>query len=196
MSFTFVVEDGTMPAGANSYVSLDFANTYLEANTFAYTPWSALTDQEKQLLLVWSSRYLDQRATWNGIPTSVFLANPYQANVIAGFVSTPALEPVPTQPMRWPRADAFDVDNVPIPYDVIPIQLQNATCEMARYLITQDRSLERPQDGIKELKLDTMTLIFRDNYVLPIVPSEISYIIRGIGTISSGTTNFSKVRRA
>jgi hypothetical protein len=66
---------------------------------------------------------------------------------------------------------------------------------MARYLITQDRSLERPQDGLKELKLDTMTLIFRDNYVLPIVPSEISYIIRGIGTISSGTTNFSKVRR-
>ena len=73
-----------------------------------------------------------------------------------------------------------------------------ATAEMARYLIMPgvDRSLERPQDQLKELKMDVMTLIFRADYTLPIVPQQIQYIIRGLGTIGSGTTGFSKITRA
>jgi hypothetical protein len=100
------------------------------------------------------------------------------------------------QSLRWPRCGVYDQDNRLIPYNVIPSQLKEATCEMARYLIAQDRSLERPQDGLKELKIDVMTLVFNLDYTLPIVPGMIGYILTNLGTIGSGRTNFAKITRA
>ena len=195
MAFTFIVEDGTIVAGANSYVTVSYADDYIGENKFASPSWNALGTTDKQLMLAWATRYLDQRATWNGQTTATYLANPDSVNVVAGFVTYPSNVTVPQQPLRWPRANVFDVDKNPIPYNVIPTQLMQATAEMARYLIASDRSLERPQDGLKELKIDVMTLIFRENYILPIVPSEIGYIIRGLGMISSGRTGFGKITR-
>ena len=203
MAFVFVVEDGTIvygPPAANSYVTVEYADDFLSQNHFAAPKWAALTTLEKQLLLSWASRYLDQRATWNGVTTSSWIANPSGVNTIGSFISYPqdysAYTSVPQQPMRWPRATVFDIDNNPVPWNVIPKQLMDSTCEMARFLIDNDRSTERAQDGLQELKVDVITMIFRSDYILPIVPSEISLMIRGLGTISSGYTNFAKIRRA
>jgi hypothetical protein len=195
MAFTFVVEDGTMVPNSNSYISVEDATDYLVTNIHASPAWVALPTLSQQLLLAWATRYLDSRAVWNGIPTSDFLANPTATNVIGTWAVFPPTGTVPPpQSLRWPRAGAFDCDSIPIASDTIPKQLKAATAEMARYLIENDRSLERPQDGLTELKVDVITLKFRD-YQLPIVPNEISYILRGLGTISSGRTNFSKITR-
>ena len=202
MAFTFTVEDGSIvygPPASNSYVTVQYADDYLLQNHFVGPMWSSLSISDKQLLLAWATRYLDQRASWNGQTANSFLANPGNANVVGGFVIYPnAYEefPVlPQQPLRWPRAGVFDIDGNPIPYNVIPIQLQNAVCEMARYLLVSDRSVERPQDGLNELKVDVITLTFKSDYILPIVPSEIGLMIRGLGTISSGYTNFAKIKK-
>lgn len=196
MAFSFVVEDGTIVTGANSYVAVQEASDYLIANQFAYALWSALASTDQQHLLAWATRYIDQRATWNGVTSASYLASPDTINLVQGFVSYPSSVTIPHQPLRWPRANVYDVDGNPIAYNVIPPQLKQATCEMARYLISSDRSLERPQDGLKEMKIDVMTLIFRENYILPIVPNEIAFILRGLGQIGSGTTGFGKVRRS
>ena len=192
---TFVVEDGTMVPNANSYVTVEDATDYLSANIHASPAWVALTLSDQQALLIWATRYLDSRATWNGIPTSDFLANPTSFNVVGTWAVFPSPGDIPPQQaLRWPRAGARDCDGVPIASNTIPRQLKAATAEMARYLIATDRSLERPQDGLTELKVDVITIKFRE-YELPIVPNEISYILRGLGTISSGRTNFSKITR-
>ena len=88
------------------------------------------------------------------------------------------------------------MDNRRIPNDEIPAQLIEATIEMARYLVAQDRTLERPQDGLSEIKADVVTIRFKPDYYLPVIPSDISYIIRGLGSIASGQVSFSKIRRA
>jgi hypothetical protein len=195
MAFTFIVEDGTMVPGSNSYINVSDATDYIGMNIQASPSWVALDLLTQQNLLAWASRYLDQRATWYGMQTSRWLANPSYGNVIAQWALPPNPIAVPPQSMRWPRAGVRDIDENLIPYNSIPPALKDATAEMARYLIASDRSTERPQDFLTELKVDNVTLKFRDAF-LAIVPSEVSYILRGLGTISNGKQNFSKITRA
>lgn len=61
------VEDGTLVAGADSYVSLADANTYWDGNG-APTAWTSLTDQAKEGRLRAAARYLQdgQRLPFTG----------------------------------------------------------------------------------------------------------------------------------
>lgn len=175
MAITLTVEDGTVVTGANSYVTLAEANLYMGANTHAFEEWDALDDDVKVSLLVWATRYLDQRAIWNGGPVSV----------------APA-----TQALRWPRTGAYDRDQIVVPDDVIPVQLKEATIEMARFLIGDERSKERDQDGLTRLRVDVIDLHFNTSYRLPQVPTQIVLMLQGIGTISSSGSNFAPIRKA
>lgn len=190
-----VVEDGSMPAGANSYVTLDYMNAYISGNFHAAPAWFALDTPTQTSLLIMATRYLDQRATWNGVTTASYDALEDSTNYIETWAVLPSPNTEPTQSLRWPRTGVFDIDGNCIPGNVIPKQLMDATCEMARYMIAQDRSIERPQDGLSELKVDVVTLRFAPNYTLPEVPDQISFMIRGLGTISSGRTYGARIRR-
>lgn len=183
-----------MVPNSNSYLTVDEADTYIQANIHAYSTWQALDTLTRQQLLVWACRHLDQRATWNGVQTSSWLQNPVLTNFVAQWAVPAVSQSVPNQSMRWPRANVCDQDNNPIPSNVIPSQLKEACAEMARYLINDDRSLERPQDFLTELKAADLTLKFRDS-VLAIIPSEVAYILRGLGYVSSGRVNFSKIHK-
>lgn len=102
MAFNFTVETGEIIPGANSYVTVEDADDYLAANIHVGPVWAGLDLEIRQKLLVWASRYLDQRAVWNGRIVSL------------------------AQPMRWPRTGVKNADGVGIPHDSIPIQLQQA----------------------------------------------------------------------
>jgi len=172
MAYTFIVETGEIVPGANSYVSVEEADDYLSQNIHVSEAWETLDDDVRQKLLSWATRYLDQRARWNGRP-------------ITG-----------DQSLRWPRAGARDRDGIGIPPDMIPVQLKQATVEMARYLVDSDRSNERAQDGLKSIKVDVIQLVFKDDYQLPEVPNEINQILQGLGTITSGSSSAAKIRRS
>lgn len=172
MAFTFTVETGEIVPGANSYVSLDAADDYLSQNIHVAEQWAALNQDTREKLLAWATRYIDQRARWNGRPVAS------------------------DQPLRWPRTGVKNADRIEIPPSTIPPQLIAATCEMARYLIDDDRSAERPQDGLSSLKVDVISLVFKDGYTLPEVPSEINNILSGLGSLISGPGGFGRIRRA
>lgn len=191
-----VVEDGSIVAGANSYATLAYANAYMAANIHGNPQWLALTQLEQQALLIWATRYLDQRATWNGITATAYLYREGGVNVIDRWAVHTIPPNFTPQVLRWPRFGVWDIDNNPIWFNQMPKQLLDATCEMARYLIAQDRSLERPQDGLTELKVDVLSIKFLPDYELPQVPDQISFMIRGLGSISSGRTYGAKIRRA
>ncbi len=67
---------------------------------------------------------------------------------------------------------------------------------MARYLIESDRSTDRPQDGLKSLKVDVIELVFNESYRLPEVPNEINMLLSGLGIIKTGNGGFAKIRRS
>lgn len=171
MAFTFTVETGDIVPGANSYVTVEEADDYLAANIHVGPVWTAQTTETKERLLVWASRFLDQRAAWNG-------------KVIAA-----------DQPMRWPRSGVKNSDDIAIAPDSIPRQLKEAVVEMARYLI-EDRAAQSSQDSLKKLKVDVIEFEFREGATIPEIPGEISNLLAGLGSLLSGPRNFAKIRRA
>jgi len=106
MAATFVVEDGTGKADANSYMSVADADQYHE-NNGTKTAWDAVTDKEqalrdgtKFLEVSWKGRWIGQRT-------------------------------VKTQALSWPRANAEDQDGFVIDSNEIPQDLQDALAEAA-----------------------------------------------------------------
>ena len=98
-----VVEDGTVVAGANSYISVADATDYLTQR--GYTIWTPLLEGEKEQALVRATDYL-ATYTWRGNRVSA------------------------DQLLDWPRSGAvmygFDVAET-----VIPLALKNACAELA-----------------------------------------------------------------
>lgn len=171
MAFVFVVEDGTGLSNATSYVSVEDATDIICVNIHVSAAWEALSVADQEKLVSWASRYLDAHARWKGTKT------------------------VPTSALRWPRCGVYDRDNTLIDENTIPEQLKIATAEMARYLITEDRTTERAQDGLESVKADVVEIEFLAGYRLPQIPSHLEYLIQGLGTLSSGTQRFVRITR-
>lgn len=171
MAFIFTVETGVGLTGANSYVSLDEADDYLIANIHVYPTWAALTDENKESLLAFASRVLDQRTSWLGEKT------------VAG------------SGLRWPRTGCQDRDGSDILTNVVPAAVKAATIEMASALIAGDRTAERGSDGLKELQVDVVRVVFDESYRLPAIPNNIGYILTGLGYVAAGERGFKKIVR-
>lgn len=112
----FTVEDGSIVAGANSYVPLDFANSYhLDRGNAA---WADKTDPQKQSALIRATDYIEQT---------------YGNKFLGSRVDT-------DQPLEWPRQDVSNIS-----YAEIPNGLKQAVCQLAYEALSADLnpSLER-----------------------------------------------------
>lgn len=103
------VETGSNVTGANSFISLDDADTYFEDR--GDTTWSATGDDAKEQALVRAVDYLDS-LNWKG----------YRTNE--------------TQPLCWPRSGVKDRDGYSIDIDDIPQVVKDAQCEAAKRELT------------------------------------------------------------
>jgi hypothetical protein len=102
-------------ASANSYITVADADTYHDAHSYA-TTWTAATTAQKTVSLIWATRLLDSHFEWVG--------------TIAG----------DTQALRWPRAATYDRDSRLLANDAIPEAIEFATAELARHLLSADRT--------------------------------------------------------
>lgn len=104
---TLVVEDGSGISGAESYVSVADCVTYAENHGLAF---SDDDETAAEAALRRATTYLDNtyRARFPG----------YRRNFRA-------------QALEWPRTSVLDISGYPVPYDQVPIEIVNATCEAA-----------------------------------------------------------------
>ena len=108
MAATFVVEDGSIVAGANSYVTLADAQQYVD-NTSANAIWDALLQAPKEKSLRMATQFIDQEyhGQWKGLRVDE------------------------DQTLDWPRSGVVDRDGYDFDYESIPQKLQDAVCEAA-----------------------------------------------------------------
>lgn len=172
MAFAFVVETGAGLATATSYVSADEANDYFEVNADAAADWFTLDDDKRELYLAWATRLLDQKTDWKGYPATA------------------------TQALRWPRTGVTTRDGVAIGSNVIPINLRQATAELARYLIANDPSQGQDADNFKKIVVDVIEIEFQDGTAQPEFPALINAILTGLGFFRSGSRQFGKILRS
>ncbi len=120
MALTIVATPGA--SDANSYCTLEEAETYHESRLFN-TAWSGATDDLKRRALVTATRLLDDLIEWDGIPA----------------------EPE-TQALQWPRSGLYTPVGAVIEATEIPQALKNAVAEYALQLLASDRIADASQD--------------------------------------------------
>lgn len=101
-----IVEDGSIVTGAESYCTVDYADTYHENR--GNTAWAALTTAQKEAALRLATDYMLQmfRARWQGYRVT------------------------DTQSLDWPRYNVI-VDGYYVDSDIVPDIVQRACAEFA-----------------------------------------------------------------
>jgi hypothetical protein len=131
----FVVEDGSIVANANSFVSVAEANAYHTDR--GNSVWTG-DDAVKQAALIKATDFIQQKygCQWKG----------YKVDPIR-------------QPLDWPRAGIDYVD-----YQTIPEKLKNAVCELALEALSEELnpSLERG-GAVKREKVDVVEVEYMDS---------------------------------
>ena len=151
------VETGAVVTGANSYVTVAFADAYFAIDNNYATVWAALTTDGKEGKLKWATRILDQKVQWKGNKTT------------------------DTSALRWPRTGVFNRDGIVVAVNEIPLQLQEVTCEMAKFLATVDPTTSQGGDALKRISVDVIDIEYQDNVVQPEAPPILNQLLRGLG---------------
>ena len=170
MAITIIPEDGTGLATANSYLSLAAAETYFEAHLYA-AAWGAATDANKNKALAQATRLLDANSVWKGYKLTS------------------------TQLLQWPRKDV-EHDNFCLATNVVPVEVRNATAELAGLFISEDLTAEVDQNALAGISLGkgALEIDFKDNRSKRQIPIHINDLLRGLGRVSAGGSGINIVK--
>lgn len=103
-----ITEDGTKPENANGYITLDYADDY--HTLYGNADWEGLSDDEKELAIVHSTRALD---------------------LLYGRRYLSSIPPGSNQSLLWPRYAFYDNNNRYVGGSTIPKVLKDALCELS-----------------------------------------------------------------
>lgn len=168
-----VVEDGSVVTGANSYVSLAYADSYFEIDEGFFTTWDAMDDATKEARLRWATRILDQKVVWKGTKT------------------------LETSPLRWPRTGVYDREGDLIDAAEMPEQLLQVTLELAKFLETTNPTTSQGGDALKRIVVDVIELEYQDGAVQAETPPLFNQLLRGLGYYpTAGGFSFGRIVKA
>lgn len=167
---TLVLETGAGLENANSYASVAEADDILDPqnNTAA---WDAATDAAKGDVLIWATRLLDQHVRWSG----------YKATE--------------DQALRWPRYNVYDRDGYLIDSDIVPVPVKQATAELARYLLSDDRTAEEETRGFRRLKAGSVEMEIDRTDRIGVLPDSVLALIGWLGEALQAHGRFAKLAR-
>lgn len=150
-SHTFTEETGTGSATATVWLSVVDANGYHDSHLFANS-WHQADTATKEKSLIWATRLMTEYFIFEGVKENKDNA------------------------LEWPRIGATDRAGWSIDSDVIPQELKNATAELARHLIDEDRTLlaEDATSGFKFMQAGSLKLAIDHGDRKPVIPAYIS----------------------
>lgn len=153
MAITLTATVGS--ASANSYSTLAEANTYHDGHPYG-SVWDTAaggTDQKNRALIT-ATKLLDTWFTWKG-------------SVVGS-----------TQALLWPRVAAVGPNGYEEPSDDIPTRIKDATAELARQLLAEDRTADNEAEvkGLKRMKVGSIEMEFTGMNSKPI-PDAVSALV-------------------
>lgn len=162
MALTITPEDGTGLAGANSYISQAAADTYFEAHLYA-AAWTAATSVSKDKALAMATRLLDASTDWKGDKKTA------------------------AQSLQWPR-EGVEHDGFEVATNAIPVEVLNATAELAGLLISENLTAEVDQNQLASIGLGkgALEIGFKDQRSKRQIPIHINDLLRGLGIVRTG----------
>lgn len=175
MALTLIATPGAIDA--NTYITKAASSAvggYWESRLFR-TNWTSASVADRNAALVWATSLLDYWVDWFGV-----VADDDQA-------------------LRWPRYDVQTPDGVTFDYDEIPVFLQEATAELAGYLLSGDPTAAPDTLGFSRIKVASLELEIdksdRDSETT--IPDSVRAMVESYGIIRRrGTGGVSKLLRA
>lgn len=164
-----VWESGVGVTNSNTYVTVDQARAYFVGRRLFSSTWTT-TDSDNQLIaLKQASALLDAEFTWVG----------------NGPLTT-------TQGLAWPRLDPIDKDGVELVG--VPKAVRDATCEVALFLLGEDRLTGRSGVGISRLKVDVIDITFDKTETPETFPSHVARMLKLVGAPVRGSGQIRTVK--
>lgn len=117
--FDFKLEDGTGLIDSTSYSSVEFADSY--ALFLGDDGWADLLNEEKEVLLIQATMFVDDLLSWQG-------------NL---------LNPDLPQSLNWPRTSFKDRNGRLV--EGLPKAIVKATAQLAIYMVENDVSMNAPE---------------------------------------------------
>lgn len=133
MAVIFIVENGSIVTGANSYCTVEYYIQYWENRG---SDFSGHSPTSIETLLIRATEKIDQSYFWKGYIT------------LSG------------QSLMWPRCGMYDSKNNSIDCNTIPNELKNAVCSMAAYICLYGDPDENNETGIKSKKIGPISVTF------------------------------------
>ncbi len=155
MTLALVATPGA--ADANTYATLDEAESYHEGHLYA-TSWTGAAEATQKAALVMATRLLDYHISWDGWKTNL-----------------------ETQKLAWPRQGLVTPESENVDDSTIPTFLKEATAEFARWLIDSDRTAEGGYEGIKYLQVDVIKLVPGGPFTRKLIPPVVMEMIVDYG---------------
>ena len=159
MAVTIIAIAGS--SQANSYCTLAEAELYIETSLYT-TDWDYAESYKKNQALVMATRLLDEHIDWKGQQKD------------------------DEQSLRWPRSNVYTQDHIEVDDETIPQFLINATAELAKYLLKEDRTAESELSQFKRMKADVLELEIDSSGTPLVLPESVQAIVLNYGTLNYG----------
>ena len=157
---------------ANAYVTVAAASAYLETRLYIDawfgTETRIVSIATREQALIWATALLDQHVRWYGQPATL------------------------TQALAWPMAGQVDHLGRPVPVDVVPVVIQQATATYALALLGDPSAAAETQapPGIKSRRLGDTEVVYQDqdrgttSPVSQTIPADVRALLRPYGTMT------------
>jgi len=170
MPLTLIKEDGTGKPDANSYAAVADGDAYHDGHLYA-SAWTAATNANKEKSLVMATRLIDGLFQFNGFKR------------------------LASQALQWPRRECRDpdIENGVVPglllvrgpyldETKVPAVVVNATCELARALLVEDRTDDPDGEGLSSMNVvGSLGLVFNPADPQPVVPAIVQTWLSKLG---------------
>jgi hypothetical protein len=169
MALVFIVEDGSGVEGATSYVALADAEQYFDNRpSHALIAYWTGTDEAKHGALNQATAFLDTNYQW-----------------VQGY------KLLSTNPLDWPRGNAYDSSGYAIGNDTIPPAVQDSVCELAIRVLSGIDLLADEEQTVDSAKIGPLDVAFQDGSSPTVKYPYVTKLLRGL----IGSSSFRKVVR-
>jgi hypothetical protein len=177
MALTLIVEDGSIVAGANTWISMEDAESYMEARLHT-TTWDDATDPDKRAALVQAARIMGSYVDWLG-----WLTDEDQA------LKWPRWGICYDGTQYWTCSGLWLTDErvYTVSEDSIPQAVVDAQCELALHLLSSDTQAVPDTAGFSEIEVEGAVSLKVDKQDRTgTIPVHVWDMIRHFGSRKSG----------
>ena len=153
---------------ANSYVTESEADDYFE-NRLHSGLWADF--EQKEQALITATKLLERYVCWNCVRKNL------------------------TQSLTFPAYNAYDNQGRLISNSVIPVQVKEATFELAYSILEEDRTLENDLAGISNIKVGSLSISAVSSDRKDVIPPTVYQILRSLGTSQKSTNAWVTLNR-